>query len=284
MTTVATYIMQRMALLIVAAFALSFATLEASASAGTIFVDGSAAFASISEATGNCASATSPDCSLNPCHCVTGDAALKQQNLNKIEAGSYTIHLELLGLETVVSEGLCTSGTNPGSQCLTANDCGQTCSFKSSGTCVSCGPFCGRCSNDKTVSCSNEVTCDLTFCSASGALCSSDADCGGTPVCTISISTSSKGSIGYAEIRNATTGHELVFTFSGAGSKQSILDPATKLKSVSAAAGLATATGPFRSFAGELDFSIVQGGPLAKGGASTPPAMELSISGGLHHP
>lgn len=64
--------------------------LVAAAQAATVFVNGSATFASISKASSNCAPTADAVCTLssNPCTCYTGDAALLQ-NLSSIEPGSY---------------------------------------------------------------------------------------------------------------------------------------------------------------------------------------------------
>jgi hypothetical protein len=87
---------------------------------------------------------------------------------------------------------------------------------------------------------------------------------------------------GFVTITNTTTTHSLNLNFNGTVVKTST--PTFDFRSVSGPAGVVSGTGTFRLWAGELDFSIVQGGPLSKGGLLAAPAMELSISGGLHNP
>lgn len=292
------------------------------AGAATIFINGSSTFPTVTKTTVNCPHTADTFCasgSTSACTCYTATSPLVEQNLDKIEAGSYTVYLEILSENDVAPQGVCSAGAYKGQFCLTSDNCGQICADTQQVPCQciywGCNPG-GTCSNDAsktcskpqdcgcaypptcsarghTVSCSSPGTvCTLHFCAetvnngfaignTSSTLCSSDLSCGGTPACEYGKSVSYRG--GYALIKNVTTGHTLTFTFSSAAGKQ----PATvgsDMKSVSAAAGMVSGTGPFSLYAGELDFSIAIGGTLAKGGAAAAPAMELSVTGGLHSP
>ncbi len=298
------FIRQRVAMMVVVIFAAGFVMSAEPTPAATIFVNGSAAFGTLSMTAGNCAHTDQTYCSAvspSPCTCRTANAPLVQQNLasspsglSSIEAGSYTVHLELLEEPTVRGLGVCSSGSNINNSCINSNDCGSTCS---KGTCVD-----GSCTNAfiaiavPNFTCNTDSQCTGCFaCTTSGLLCedvgsnlpmnqcTSDADCGGTPVC--QTGTGLKYFSGYAVITNATTGHNLVFTFNGAGSGKQASTVASKdTLGVSGAGTMISGTGKFSSYAGELAFNVSYGPSLAKGGASAAPAIELSVNGGLHTP
>jgi hypothetical protein len=309
------FVRRRVATLAVMILAVGFAMAQDPAGAATVFVNGSATFATASKMAGNCAHTDQIYCSAvspSPCSCRTATAPLVQQNFNgssglsSIEAGSYTVHVELLSEQTEVSQfGVCSSGTNINNSCINDNDCGSTCT--QAGTCTGgCnGGFCSGgpngghpcTSNSQCTYCSNNnnsctstsqclgcmacVTSGL-FCQEVSSHCTSDANCGGTPVC--ATGNGLKYVNGYAVIQNTTTGHNLVFTFTSATGKQASTVASNDTQGVSGAGAMVSGTGKFSSYAGELEFNIVFGGSLAKGGAKAAPQMELSVSGGLHTP